>query len=144
MESRLCVYSQLDDNGSEWRLPADKPVYKHMYSLVMESITATSEEEDGMAAKLGVKNPWTSLLRAPSNGERAGSAAAPSAMGRRLAARCCKFGDYGEAEVAGCELCKAPYADVLHRISGECAAIPQAVRDLHAAGARSALKALAD
>ena len=33
---------------------------------------------------------------------------------------------------------------MLHRISGECAAIPQAVRDLHAAGARSALKALAD
>ena len=38
VESRLCVYSQLDDNGGEWRLPADKPVYKHMYSLVMESI----------------------------------------------------------------------------------------------------------
>ena len=45
----------------------------------------------------------------------AGSAAAPSVTGRRLAARCCKFGDYGKAEVAGCELCKASYTEVLHK-----------------------------
>ena len=126
--SRLCVYSRTDGER-EWRLPADRPLYKHMYQLAMESIRSELAAAEGAPAVGHVRTPWAAQLRLERRRGRARAGGLPSDMGRALSARSCCIGARDECAASVCGLCAAPHADLLHKVSGECTEVPQETRE---------------
>jgi ribosomal protein S18 acetylase RimI-like enzyme len=142
--SRLCVYSQAA-GGHEWRLPADKPVYTQVHQLAMRHVCAEGARAGGKAgssARPDVCRPWEPLLRLERRKGQVRAGGRPSEAGRALSARAGHVGACDECAGSLCSLCDAPFADALHKLSGECTAVPQPVRDAAVQAARAALARL--